>query len=59
MTIVRLADHLGIKLRRFFYLTETGFVESNNSRVDVASFTNKKYSLGIFFFSKDINEGVE
>lgn len=25
MTIVRLADHLGIKLRRFFYLTETGF----------------------------------
>jgi len=59
VTIVRLADHLGIKLRRFFYLTETGFIESNNIGVDVASFTNKKYSLGIFFFSKDINEGVE
>jgi hypothetical protein len=56
VTIVRLADHLGIKLRRFFYLTKTGFIESNNVRLDIESFTNKNYSLGIFFFSKDINE---
>jgi hypothetical protein len=52
VTIVRLADNLDIKLRRFFYLTETGFIDPNNIGVDVASFTNKKYSLGIFFLAR-------
>ena len=55
-TIIHAASELGVTLQRFFYLTDSGFIESANIAEDALSLSNKNYGLGIFFFSKGSNE---
>ena len=51
-TIIHAASELGVMLKRFFYLTDSGFVESVSIAEDALSLSTKNYGLGIFFFSK-------
>ena len=53
ITIIHAAGKLGMKLCSFFYLTDSGFIESSNVARDVEMLASKSYGLGIFFFTKD------
>lgn len=55
-TIIHAASELGVTLQRFFYLTDSGFIESANIAEDALSLSTKNYGLGIFFFSKESHE---
>lgn len=55
-TIIHASGSLGMKLVRFFYLTELGFIESINVARDVKILGAKSYALGVFYFTKDSNE---
>lgn len=51
-TIINAASNIGVTLERFFYLSDSGFVESMNIAEDSASLQVKHYNLGIFFFRR-------
>lgn len=51
-TIANASAKLGLTLVQFFYLAETGIVESLNVPDDFAALALKDYGLGIFLFRK-------
>lgn len=53
ITIIHAAGKLGMKLCHFFYLMDSGFIESTNVAQDVEMLATKSYGLGIFFFTRD------
>lgn len=55
-TIIDASEDLGMKLSRFFYLTDSGIDESEKIPDDIEMLSREKYGLGIFLFIKGENE---
>jgi hypothetical protein len=52
-TIIRSAGELGMKINRFFYLSDSYFVESIMLEKDLAFLRTEHYNLGVFYFTKE------
>jgi len=50
------AQRLGLILKEFHYLSEDGFIRSDNIDKDFELLSKLPYSLGIFYFGKKTND---